>query len=53
MRIVISGEYVGLKRIDEDCYRVFYGPVFLGTLLNRKDFRRPEEPKSKRMNSYP
>lgn len=39
---VIGGEYVGLKRIDEDCYRVFYGPVFLGTLLNNSDFRRPE-----------
>ena len=39
---VISGEYVGLKQIDEDSYRVFYGPVFLGTLLNKKDFRRPE-----------
>jgi transposase InsO family protein len=41
---VISGEYVGLKKIDEDCYRIFYGPVLLGTLLNKNDFRRPELP---------
>ncbi len=39
---VISGEYVGLKPIDEDCYRIFYGPIFLGTLLNHADFKRPE-----------
>lgn len=44
---VISGEYVGLKQIDEDTYKIFYGPVFLGTLLNNSDFRRPEMPKWK------
>ena len=44
---VISGEYVGLKQVDEDCYRIHYGPVFLGTLLNNSDFRRPEMPKRK------
>lgn len=48
---VISGEYVGLKQIDEDCYRLFYGPIFLGTLLNNSDFKRPEMPKRKTTTS--
>lgn len=45
---VIGGEYVGLKQIDIDSYRVFYGPVFLGTVLNKSEFYRPEMPKWKK-----
>jgi len=45
---VISGEYVGLKEIDDDCFRIFYGPVFLGTLMAKSGFKRPAILNSKR-----
>lgn len=44
---VISGEYVGLEQVDEDYYKIYYGPIFLGTLMDNKDFKRPEMLKRK------
>ncbi len=38
---VLSGEYVGLQEIDDNYFRVFYGPVFLGTVVNGVTFERP------------
>lgn len=39
---VVSSEYVCLEEVDNDCFQVFYGPLFLGTLIRGQDFLRPE-----------
>lgn len=39
---VISGELVGMKEIDEGSFEVFYGPIFLGTVIRGLDFLRPK-----------
>lgn len=39
---VISGEYVNLEEVDNDCFQVHYGPVFLGSLVRDLGFLRPE-----------
>ena len=38
----LAGEYVGLKAFDEECFQVFYGPIFLGNLIQGQGFKRPE-----------
>ena len=45
---VLEGEYVGLREFDNDCYWVYYGPVFLGTITSRLCFEKPQMPKRKR-----
>lgn len=39
---VISGEYVGLEEVDEGCFRVFYGPVYLGTFKTGEQLIKPK-----------
>ncbi len=39
---LLSGEYVSLKEVDNGYFRVHYGPLFLGTLIEGQGFKRPE-----------
>lgn len=39
---VISGEYVGLEEVDSGCFRVFYGPVYLGTFKAGEKLVKPK-----------
>lgn len=38
---VLRGEYVGLESLGMDEYRVFYGPILLGSLVDGGEFRKP------------
>ena len=49
---VLSNEYVGLREAGNGYYRVFYGPVFLGTLIEGEGFKRPEFPKKKSRRAF-
>lgn len=48
---VLSGEYVGLQPIGNETYQVYYGPVYLGNLIENKGFFRPELPLKRRKMS--
>ncbi len=39
---IISGEYVGLEEVDDNCFRVFYGPVYLGTFKAGEQLIKPK-----------
>lgn len=38
----LSGEYVGLEEVDDECFRVFYGPVYLGTFRAGEQLMKPK-----------
>jgi len=50
---ILSGEYVGLDPIGFDNYKVYYGPVFLGTLLEKGNFVRPKQLRRRNQKCYP
>lgn len=39
---ILSGEYVSLQEVGNETFRVFYGPIFLGTIIEGREFQRPE-----------
>lgn len=46
--MALVGEPVGLKPIEEDIYEVYYGPIILGTIKEKREFLLPISPKRKR-----
>ena len=42
---LLAGEYIGLQRVDEKRLHAFYGPVFLGTAVEKEGFERPLLPR--------
>lgn len=50
---VLSGEYIGLKEFDDNCFRVYYGPIYLGLLLRNGKFEKPKIGKDNNTDCYP
>jgi transposase InsO family protein len=51
---LLGGEYVGLRRMEEDFYELFYGPVFLGWFDETENYFAADagaEPKLRRGSS--